>query len=345
MGRSDRSHVSTPGPPSPGEVASIFDPGGYIPHSPLSCTGHGSNGFPWSSYHIPSPMATEPVGLLLDECPLVGKPSDSWIFSEMSMEEIVGALCEHGCTDLTDQLSLPECQDLPFKTGGPGNLYRGALCAGQQIVIKCLRPVIHQTSHGRQTLKRAGEELCVWSQCQHPNVIQLLGVAQYRKQLAVVSPWMPRGTLNRFLSLNLPSVVDRYKLCCQIAEGVAYLHEMGIVHGDIKAVSCHFLSFLNPQGNLNDVVRRPTFWSPRINGLYSPSLVVVSSRDILFNPTVLQRELIYPFVGRYVSQVCRWTCADNSTYEAPEALEGQGTPTAKGDVYALGMASLMTTLS
>ncbi|CAE6445415.1 unnamed protein product [Rhizoctonia solani] len=305
MGRSTPSYVSTPAPPSPGEVASIFDSGGYIPHSPLSCTSHGSDG--WLNYNVSSPMVTESVGLFSDECPLVENRSDTWILSEMSMEEIVDTICEHGCADFTDRLSLSECQDLPFKTSSLGNFYHGALCTGQQIVIKCLRPVIHQTSSGHQILKRAAEELYMWSQCQHPNVLQLFGVAQYRKQLAMISPWMSRGTLDCFLSLNLPSIPDRYKLCRQIAEGVTYLHEMGIVHGDIKAANI---------------------------------LVSADHRAVLaeFGNSIIRDHSIqsnFSTVG--VDLSIRWT--------APEALEGQGIPTIESDIYALGMTILVCPLT
>ncbi|CAE7110294.1 unnamed protein product [Rhizoctonia solani] len=49
---------------------------------------------------------------------------------------------------------------------------------------------------------------------------------------ALVSPWMENGTVMEYITKH-PDV-DRPELCTQIACGLAYLHSMGTIHGDIK---------------------------------------------------------------------------------------------------------------
>ncbi|KAH7320437.1 kinase-like domain-containing protein [Rhizoctonia solani] len=51
----------------------------------------------------------------------------------------------------------------------------------------------------------------------------------------MVSPWMERGNLPRYLEQTLE--VDRCNLCTQICDGLAYMHQIGIIHGDLKGVN------------------------------------------------------------------------------------------------------------
>ncbi|KAG9086011.1 hypothetical protein FRC07_013223, partial [Ceratobasidium sp. 392] len=53
-------------------------------------------------------------------------------------------------------------------------------------------------------------ELHVWSRLDHKNVVKLLGQAQFRDQMDMVSPWMDEGTLLQYIKRN--SSVDRYQL-------------------------------------------------------------------------------------------------------------------------------------
>jgi serine/threonine protein kinase len=91
----------------------------------------------------------------------------------------------------------------------------------------------------------------VWSKCNHANVQKLLGIAQVRNQIAMVSPWMVNGDVRAYLRLNVD--LDRcsmvgvvmtqrrlglmpLKQCAQIADGLAYLHEKNIVSLDPPTV-------------------------------------------------------------------------------------------------------------
>ncbi|CUA67183.1 Microtubule-actin cross-linking factor 1, isoforms 1/2/3/5 [Rhizoctonia solani] len=155
------------------------------------------------------------------------------ISRSMTADEILPLLSDHGCEDITDQLS--QVGPLICK-GGFGDVHQGALRNGDQVAVKCLRMLgIHDNDE--KQLKFAAHELYVWSKCRHRNVLKLLGVAIYNNQIAMVSPWMANGDLPRYLS-RYPEA-DRYDLCSQVADAVAYLKDKNMVHGDIKGHSSH----------------------------------------------------------------------------------------------------------
>ncbi|KAG8742763.1 hypothetical protein FRC10_000930 [Ceratobasidium sp. 414] len=89
-----------------------------------------------------------------------------------------------------------------------------------------------------------------WSKAKHNNVLQLLGAATFQDQFSLLSPWMVNGDLSNYLS-KYPNV-DRYPICAQIADGLAYLHGEGIVSSiTLGPVSyLHVGSFLQTHGNI-----------------------------------------------------------------------------------------------
>ncbi|KAF9004206.1 kinase-like domain-containing protein, partial [Cyathus striatus] len=51
-----------------------------------------------------------------------------------------------------------------------------------------------------------------------------------------VSPWMEDGNVMEYIQRR-GSEINRYHLISDIAEGIRYLHEINIIHGDIKGVN------------------------------------------------------------------------------------------------------------
>ncbi|CUA74220.1 hypothetical protein RSOLAG22IIIB_11061 [Rhizoctonia solani] len=152
------------------------------------------------------------------------------------ISEILIRLGRHGCRDITSQLNLSGFGSSAVSTGGFGDVYQGTLQDGALVGIKCLRILVGMDDEdGKNQLKRAARELYVWSKCRHPNILDLLGVAKYDNRVAMVSPWMVNGNLTWYLT-RYPSA-DRYNLCAQIADAIAFLRENAIVHGDIKGAN------------------------------------------------------------------------------------------------------------
>ncbi|CAE6491894.1 unnamed protein product [Rhizoctonia solani] len=221
--------------------------------------------------------------------------------SMVPISEILTRLGRHGCQDITSQLDLSKFSRAAVSTGGFGDVYHGALQDGTRIAIKCLRLLVGvDDESGKKQLKRAARELYVWSKCKHPNVLDLFGVARYNDRVAMVSPWMENGNLTWYLS-RYPDA-DRYNLCADIADAVAFLRQNGVVHGDIKGA--------------NILVSRDHV--PKLTDFGSSA---VSKCTLAFTATTNTPQM-----------TLRWT--------APEIFLGETNHTFEGDVYALGMTIL-----
>ncbi|KAL5493022.1 hypothetical protein ACEPAI_4470 [Sanghuangporus weigelae] len=79
------------------------------------------------------------------------------------------------------------------------------------------------------------KEIYVWAKLRHNNILPLLGYAfeQKTKYPLLVSEWMENGSAWDFVISN-PNC-DLMHIITDVAHGLAYLHENGVVHSDIKS--------------------------------------------------------------------------------------------------------------
>ncbi|KAF9259830.1 kinase-like protein [Marasmius fiardii PR-910] len=102
-------------------------------------------------------------------------------------------------------------------------------------VTVCLKVVrVYQTSNVEQLVKEFMVEAIVWQYLKHPNLLPFLGMYyldKARTQLCLVSLWMEKGNLFRYLkSTPTECVYD-------VASGLSYLHNEKIVRGDLKGLN------------------------------------------------------------------------------------------------------------
>ncbi|CAE7067773.1 unnamed protein product, partial [Rhizoctonia solani] len=215
------------------------------------------------------------------------------------LADMISYLTKSGCQDLTQSLNLTTFSNYPVCHGGLSDVYRGYLNVGTQVAVKALR-ISQESIQNAKHFKRAARELHTWSSCQHRNVLQLLGLAVFQGRIGMVSPWIEGGDLPRYLK-NTPDM-DRCNLCTQICDGLAYLHGIGIIHGDLKGANILVL----PDG--------------------TPVLADFG------NSILLGHKLQFTETTQRPGWTVRWA--------APELLNESDEPSEAADVYALGMTIL-----
>ncbi|KAJ7057695.1 kinase-like domain-containing protein [Mycena amicta] len=137
------------------------------------------------------------------------------------------------CFALSDRLQLEGHQ---IAAGSFGDVWKGTI--GSEIVsVKVMR--VYEEGDAAALLKEFYREALIWRQLSHPNLLPFLG-AYYlegsRSRLCLVSPWMEKGNIVRYLKNN-PVGVNRLSLVLDVALGLEHLHRLKLVHGDLKAIN------------------------------------------------------------------------------------------------------------
>ncbi|KAG6809940.1 hypothetical protein H0H92_014006 [Tricholoma furcatifolium] len=117
----------------------------------------------------------------------------------------------------------------PIYGGGFADIYKGNF-EGQEVCLKAIR--LYQNLHIEHMLKQISKEAILWGQLSHPNVLESYGVFRYNQRICMVAPWMENGDVSTYLK-HKPDT-PRLPLALDVAEGLLYLHENGIIHGDLK---------------------------------------------------------------------------------------------------------------
>ncbi|CCO36899.1 Serine/threonine-protein kinase dst1 [Rhizoctonia solani AG-1 IB] len=142
--------------------------------------------------------------------------------------------------DLTSQLDPSSFPEWPIARGGFGEVWKGALALNQDkprpIAVKRLTMYTATGDEGiKKIAKRTKKELSIWSSLSHENILPLLGTCLFRGGVGIVSEWQDNGNAIDWVRAN-PDV-SRLKLCEGICSGLKYLHDSGVVHGDLRGAN------------------------------------------------------------------------------------------------------------
>ncbi|KAJ7722656.1 hypothetical protein DFH07DRAFT_897892 [Mycena maculata] len=129
----------------------------------------------------------------------------------------------------------------PVKHGGFSNIYHGIYknSDGDQVevALKVLKVFEDQSDDERLLLQaKFTKEALVWHYLKHKNIVPFLGVDSTTfpsPARAMVSPWMPLGSVLKYMKENSPSSMYAIELLHDTILGLKYLHSVNIVHGDL----------------------------------------------------------------------------------------------------------------
>ncbi|KAJ6459024.1 hypothetical protein C8R45DRAFT_1081570 [Mycena sanguinolenta] len=139
---------------------------------------------------------------------------------------------------VTDVVLLSEH---PTKHGGFSNIYhaqfKSASGEQKQVALKVLKIFEDQSEERRHVLHdKFTREALVWRYLKHTNVVPFLGVDSTTfpsPARAMVSPWMPQGSVLKYMAENSPVGGYAVELINDVIKGLKYLHSVNIVHGDL----------------------------------------------------------------------------------------------------------------
>ncbi|GMF56758.1 unnamed protein product [Phytophthora fragariaefolia] len=131
-------------------------------------------------------------------------------------------------------------------------------------------------------------EICLWQQLRHPNVMKMYGACDVDPNLRfVVCEYASNGSLIEHVQLALEAPPNIWKLLHEAALGLEYLHERGIIHGNLRCsnilIGSDGLAKLSnfglsgpakrPNNESSDVVGSKRWQSPEVLGGKIPSIL------------------------------------------------------------------------
>ncbi|KAG8869102.1 hypothetical protein FRB98_002861, partial [Tulasnella sp. 332] len=148
----------------------------------------------------------------------------------------------------------------PVGGGGFCDLFQGVLrtegrTEGLRLAMKRPRFGTKDPVAAASATRRFQREADIWSDMRHANILVFYGLVWIRNEMYLVSPWMEKGDLAKFVTARLRFLAlspkgqashlkrDDFlrfredKIVHGIASGLAYLHNRGIIHGDLKAAN------------------------------------------------------------------------------------------------------------
>ncbi|KAG1884270.1 kinase-like domain-containing protein [Suillus subluteus] len=165
--------------------------------------------------------------------------------------------------------------------------------------------------------KRLRHEVAVWLKLRHAQVLTLHGTASGFGPLpALVSTWMHNGALDGYLKRTSLTMEQKLKLLKQVVDGLRYLHEQGVIHGDLTSTNV----VIDRDGN--------AFLAD-----FGLSMIVAESDRSFYNS--------------YSNGAFRWLAPELTSSPDPESIpDGNDSdveflkPTSQSDVFSLGCIML-----
>ncbi|KAG1808949.1 kinase-like domain-containing protein [Suillus subaureus] len=142
--------------------------------------------------------------------------------------------------------SIKKQSDYYMASGGLGEIWKcsmiigsAALATSTEVAVKIIRvDDIRNEKAIQKAKKRLRREVAVWIKLRHAHILTLHGtVSSFGPLPALVSTWMHNGALNGYLERTSLTMEQKLKLSKQVVDGLRYLHEQGVIHGDLTSTN------------------------------------------------------------------------------------------------------------
>ena len=104
----------------------------------------------------------------------------------------------------------------------------------EKVGIKIIKKPTLETNKDIELVK---SEIDIMSIIKHKNIIKLIDTFENEEYIFIVMEYMKGGNLTSYLKKKHFCISERKtkEIIKQIAEGISYLHNYGIIHRDIKS--------------------------------------------------------------------------------------------------------------
>lgn len=131
----------------------------------------------------------------------------------------------------SNQRDLRIADEEPADAGASATVYRGYV-DGMQLAVKSIRLYARTVSVIK---KRFIREALILQMVQHPNVLRFISILNEPLKICIITPWYAGGNIMKYVQ-TFPDVEVK-ELMEQVADGLHFLSEYGIVHGDLKGAN------------------------------------------------------------------------------------------------------------
>ncbi|KAJ7733798.1 kinase-like domain-containing protein [Mycena metata] len=115
-----------------------------------------------------------------------------------------------------------------------GSMVRSQDTKEQKVAIKIFRRIHIDRNMLEKTVRDLYDEAREWTRLEHPNVLPFFGIAlDLGPSPALIAPFCNSGRIMRYLTDVPNSPQERLAFAFGIAQGLAYLHAQGLVHGNL----------------------------------------------------------------------------------------------------------------
>ncbi|KAF8526295.1 kinase-like domain-containing protein [Hysterangium stoloniferum] len=129
--------------------------------------------------------------------------------------------------------------EVPVAMGGSAKIWKAKMCTQNGPCIPvAIKIFLLPRTEIENTIKRFNHEVncCLRLLLPgHPHITPLFGIQNHPTIPQLIFPWYSNGSIFEYLN-NHPTV-DPLPLILEVASGIQFMHDRGIVHGDLKGAN------------------------------------------------------------------------------------------------------------